>query len=139
MIKRYFKENKGVTGVDLVVATVVIIIFSGILTSLMASLYKTSAEIQASSIAMAYATIISEKIDEKSFEEVNNNEDFVAYLKAKGEVEIPDDYNITVIKASENGLNSEYIKSISIVVSYKVMNNDKSLSLSKLKIKEVEK
>ena len=84
MIKRYFKENKGVTGVDLVVATVVIIIFSGILTSLMASLYKTSAEIQASSIAMAYATIISEKIDEKSFEEVSNNEDFVAYLKAKG-------------------------------------------------------
>lgn len=139
MIKRYFKENKGVTGVDLVVATVVIIIFSGILTSLMASLYKTSVEIQASSIAMAYATIISEKIDEKSFEEVSNNEDFVAYLKAKGEVEIPDDYNITVIKASENGLNSEYIKSISIVVSYKVMNNDKSLSLSKLKIKEVEK
>lgn len=139
MIKRYFKENKGVTGVDLVVATVVIIIFSGILTSLMASLYKTSAEIQASSIAMAYATIISEKIDEKSFEEVSNNENFVAYLKAKGEVEIPDNYNITVIKASENGLNSEYIKSISIVVSYKVMNNDKSLSLSKLKIKEVEK
>ena len=138
-MNKLLKKDEGITGYDLVVSIIVLCLFVGVLTTLMGNLYKTSANIQASAIAMSYATIVSEKVDEKSFEEVSNNEDFVAYLKAKGEVEIPDDYNITVIKASENGLNSEYIKSISIVVSYKVMNNDKSLSLSKLKIKEVEK
>ena len=139
MIKKYLEKNKGITGTDLVVSIVILVTFTGLVTSLMRSLYKTSAEIQRSSIAMAYATIISEKIDEKSFEEVSNNGDFCEYLKSKGEIEISDEYKITVEQSPIDGLDFGIIKNMKIVVSYKVANEEKKISIAKLKVKEIEK
>lgn len=139
MIKKYLKEDKGVTGFDLTVSVIIIVIFSGLIASLMTNLYKISAEIQSSCNAMAYATIISEKIDEKSFEEVIENEDFYTYLKLNGEIEFSDDYSISVTQSKIVGLEADKIRKIEIVVKYKVSNQQKKINLTKLKIKEIEK
>ena len=90
--KKKFLDNKGVTGIDLTISIIVLSIFAGLIVSLMSSIYKTSIEIQKSANAMAFATIILEKVDEKSFNEVND--DFVSTLKNNGEVEIDSNYTI---------------------------------------------
>ena len=68
--KNRYKREEGVTIIDLVIAIIIMSVFVGVITSLMTGIYKQSLEVQISSNAMSYATIILEKIDEKSFEEV---------------------------------------------------------------------
>ena len=138
-MNKLLRKNEGITGYDLVISVIVLCLFVGVLTTLMGNLYKTSANIQASAIAMSYATIVSEKIDEKSFEEVTNDINFANYLEQKGEIKLDDNYKITVIVSKMAGVDSNYIKNVNVVVEYKVANENKSISLTKLKIKEVAK
>lgn len=138
-MNKLLKKNDGITGYDLVVSVIVLCLFVGVLTTLMGNLYKTSANIQASAIAMSYATIVSEKVDEKSFEEVTDDKNFADYLSEKGEIELDDNYKITVIVSKMSGVDENYIKNVNIVVTYNVANEAKSISLTKLKIKEVAK
>ena len=69
-MKRIISNNKGITGIDLTIGIIVLSIFSGVIISLMVNTYSTVVEIRKSANAMAYATIILEKVDEKSFEKV---------------------------------------------------------------------
>ena len=78
--KNRYKREEGVTIIDLVIAIIIMSVFVGVITTLMTGIYKQSLEVQISSNAMSYATIILEKIDEKSFEEVQNP-NFVENLK----------------------------------------------------------
>ena len=137
--KNRYKREEGVTIIDLVIAIIIMSIFVGVITTLMTGIYKQSLEVQISSNAMSYATIILEKIDEKSFEEVQNP-NFVENLQASGEVTIPEEY---IIKLSvENPDNaskdvSDVIKKATVTVCYKIRNEEKSISISKLKVKEI--
>lgn len=138
-MNKLLKKDEGITGYDLVVSIIVLCLFVGVLTTLMGNLYKTSANIQASAIAMSYATIVSEKVDEKSFEEVTDDKNFANYLAEKGEIELDDNYKITVIVSKLSGVDENYIKNVNILVTYNVANESKSISLTKLKVKEVAK
>lgn len=137
--KSRYKEEKGVTIIDLVIAIIVMSIFVGIITTLMTGIYKKSLEVQISSNAMAYATIILEKIDEKSFKEVQEP-DFIENLQESGEVTIPKEYTIKLsLENPENASKdvSDVIKKATVTVSYKIRNEEKSISISKLKVKEI--
>lgn len=81
-------------------------VFVGVITTLMTGIYKQSLEVQISSNAMSYATIILEKIDEKSFEEVQNP-NFVENLKASGEVTIPEEYTIKLNVENPDNVSEE--------------------------------
>lgn len=133
--KNTLSDNKGVTGVDLVIAVIVIAIFTGVITHLMASIYKMSIEIQKSANANAYATMILEKIDEKSFEEVTDN--FVDNLKNNGEVNIDDDYTITMNITAIDGIDATLMKKVALKVEYNINGEKKQLFINKLKIKEI--
>lgn len=130
-MKKIFNE-KGITGIDLTIGIVVLSIFTGVIVSLMLNAYSTSIEVKKSANAMAYATIILEKVDEKSFEDVNDS--FVAYLEALGEVDISDDYTITF---NTEVLEENLFKKATITVSYDVNDEQKSITINKLKIKEL--
>lgn len=130
-MKKIFNE-KGITGIDLTIGIVVLSIFTGVIVSLMLNAYSTSIEVKKSANAMAYATIILEKVDEKSFEDVNDS--FVAYLEALGEVDISDDYTITF---NTEVLEKNLFKKATITVSYDVNDDQKSITINKLKIKEL--
>lgn len=130
-MKKIFNE-KGITGIDLTIGIVVLSIFTGVIVSLMLNAYSTSIEVKKSANAMAYATIILEKVDEKSFEDVNDS--FVAYLEALGEVDISDDYTITF---NTEVLEGNLFKKATITVSYYVNDDQKSITINKLKIKEL--
>lgn len=130
-MKKIFNE-KGITGIDLTIGIVVLSIFTGVIVSLMLNAYSTSIGVKKSANAMAYATIILEKVDEKSFEDVNDS--FVAYLEALGEVDISDDYTITF---NTQVLEENLFKKATITVSYYVNDDQKSITINKLKIKEL--
>lgn len=130
-MKKIFNE-KGITGIDLTIGIVVLSIFTGVIVSLMLNAYSTSIGVKKSANAMAYATIILEKVDEKSFEDVNDS--FVEYLEALGEVDISDDYTITF---NTEVLEENLFKKATITVSYDVNDDQKSITINKLKIKEL--
>lgn len=137
--KNRYKREEGVTIIDLVIAIIIMSIFVGVITTLMTGIYKQSLEVQISSNAMSYATIILEKIDEKSFEEVQNP-NFVENLQASGEVTIPEEYTIKLsVENPDNASKdvSDVIKKATVTVCYKIRNEEKSISISKLKVKEI--
>ena len=130
-MKKIFNE-KGITGIDLTIGIVVLSIFTGVIVSLMLNAYSTSIEVKKSANAMAYATIILEKVDEKSFDYVNDG--FVAYLENLGEVDINEDYTITF---NTEVLEEDLFKKATITVSYDVNGEQKEITINKLKIKEL--
>ena len=132
--KLNIKGNNGITGIDLVVAIIIITIFIGLLTSLMVGLYKQATDIQKSANAMSYATQILEKVDEKTFEEVKDL-NFVENLKNSGEITIPEGYTVTDVASEVN----EVMQKVKVRIDYKILNEEKSMFLVKLKIKEIYK
>ena len=121
-MKKIISNNKGITGIDLTIGIIVLSIFSGVIISLMVNTYSTVVEIRKSANAMAYATIILEKVDDS----------FVSYLEALGEVDISDDYKV---EFSTETLEDSFKKAI-ITVRYDVNGEEKSITINKLKVKE---
>ena len=65
--KKLIKNQYGFTLTDVVIAVVLIAIFTGTVATLMYNTYLQGVSIQKGASANAYATIILEKIDEKSY------------------------------------------------------------------------
>lgn len=135
--KKILLNNRGVTGIDLVVSLIMIVMFVGLITSLMSATYKLSIEIQKSANANAYATMIFEKVDEKAYEDINNN--FVETLKSTGEISIDNDYTIEFSVRPITSLEEDVLKKVEIAVKYDVNGEEKIIVMNKLKIKEVYK
>ena len=125
------KNNKGITGIDLTISIIVLTIFAGLIVGLMVNNYNVAIEIQKGANAMSYATMILEKVDEKAYEKVANN--FVQELG--DEISINSDYtvNLEVNQADDK----DYVKRVTVKVTYTVNNEEKSLVIRKLKIKEI--
>lgn len=125
------KNNKGITGIDLTISIIVLTIFAGLIVGLMVNNYNVAIEIQKGANAMSYATMILEKVDEKAYEKVTNN--FVQELG--DEISINSDYtvNLEVNQADDKN----YVKRVTVKVTYTVNNEEKSLVIRKLKIKEI--
>ena len=125
------KNNKGITGIDLTISIIVLTIFAGLIVGLMVNNYNVAIEIQKGANAMSYATMILEKVDEKAYEKVTNN--FVQELG--DEISINSDYtvNLEVNQADDK----DYVKRVTVKVTYTVNNEEKLLVIRKLKIKEI--
>ncbi len=129
--KKILYNNKGITGIDLTLSVIVLTTFAGIIIGLMVNNYRTSLEIQKSANAMSYATMILEKVDEKSYEKVTD--DFLSTIS--GEISMDSDYDISFNVSQLD--DSDYVKKVTIKVSYAVNNQRKDINISKLKIKEI--
>lgn len=127
-IERKIKENNGIILTDIIISIVVIIIFTGLISTLMYNSYVQAISIQKGANADAYATIILEKTDEKSFDEVNN--DFLDTIK--NEIQVDSEYSMTIDVTEEN-IN---VKKVTVNVKYTVNNKPQNIQISKLKIKE---
>lgn len=128
-------NNKGITGVDITIAIIIIITFTGVIASLMFSIYNTSLNIQKGANADAYATMILEKVDEKSYDEVDEN--FIQMLKDDNEIEISDDYATELTIEPYTDYQYELIKKVNLIIKYTVNKEEKTLNITKLKIKEM--
>ncbi len=129
--KKILYNSKGITGIDLTLSIVVLTTFVGVIIGLMVNNYRMSLEIQKSANAMSYATMVLEKVDEKPYEKVTD--DFLDEISE--ELNIDSDYNISLIVSQLD--ENDYIKKVTLKVSYKVNDQTKDINISKLKIKEI--
>lgn len=129
------KSQKGITGVDLTIAIIVIIIFTGVIANLLYSSYKLSLEIKKRAVADSYITAVLEKVDEKSFDDVSNS-NFISNLK---DISIDSAYTVTYnVSDYGNGYNingNPVFKKVTLIISYD--NGKNIITVNKLKVREV--
>ncbi len=147
-------DNKGVTGADLSIAVVAIIIFVSIITSLFYNVYIMNQKTTRMSEATDIITTIFEKIDVMDYENVsleNNEKELSVYLNDYIDNENQSQsenvykgkkggYNVTlnIEKYNEQDGNQDkedIIKKITINVEYNVGNKTQSIEMSTLKVK----
>ena len=131
-----FKEYKGVTLTDVVIGMMILIMFTGILTTSFYNIYKNNVIARYDAMVIDYAIKILEGTDKMTYEEVTNdlsNSLNIIY-------NIPDDYKITLnvenYNKDDNTL-SDIIKIVTLNIEYEVYGETKTYSVSKLKYKEI--
>ena len=149
-LKEKLNSQKGITGIDMVISIIIMALFVGLISGLISKTYSISIETQKSANANAYVTMILEKVDEKSYDEVTNN--FITNLLQSGEIKIgskagvlPDEYEILKFEVSPisiDGEESNNVKNVAIQFKYyidKKHTKSKIISMNKLKVREVYK
>ncbi len=129
------KSNIAATMTDVVVGMLILIIFTGILTSGFYKIYSHNVSIRLNAIAVDYAIKILEDIDRMPYEEVTN--ELNNSLKEK--YNIKDSYNATldIKNYNENDeTKQDIIKIVKLSIKYKGISEEETYSVEKLKIKE---
>ena len=130
------KSNKGVTMTDVVIGMLILIIFTGILTSSFYKIYSYNLLIRMNAIAVDYTIKILEDIDKMKYDEVTEelNNTLISNYN------IVDKYKVSVKIENYNkddNTKEDIIKIVTVDVKYNLNGDEKSYSVSKLKIKEM--
>ena len=129
------KLNRGVTLTDLVIAILIIGIFTGILTNSFTKIYRNNIYIKENEQAQYYAIRTLEDIDRMPYKNV----------KSTLTEELTEKYNIDrnylsidVENYNKDDQNKEdIIKIVTVTINYKVLNENRQYSIKKIKIKEI--
>ena len=131
------KSNKGVSGTDVVVAILIMVILGGLVSNMFYQLYYNTVMIRLNAIALNYAVNILEYTDKLNYDEVNN--DLNPILKEK--YNIPESFTVAlqVDKYTDQHPEKEdIIKILTLTISYSLGNNNsEELIIKKLKVKEM--
>ena len=133
------KNNKGYVAIDMAVAIIGIIVFSGLIISLMYSNFLENAKTKKETIAVIYLTELMENIGIATYEEVTQEN--IENLKPTDLTKEPDkdiyEVNIQIgHPVDEKEEPVEFIKTITAQISYTVGNKTYSNTLERIKIKE---
>lgn len=135
-IMKKIKSNKAATMSDVVVGILIMIMFTGILTTGFYRVYKHNAYIRMNAIAVDYAIKILEDIDKITYEEVTN--ELNSTIKEKYNIQDNYQVNIEIKNYNENDKTKEdIIKIVTLTVNYKIMDEQEQYTVKKLKIKEM--
>lgn len=130
------KENKAAIMSDVVVAMLIVILFTGIITTSFYKIYENNIYIRMNAIAVNYTIKVLEDIEKMTYEEVTD--DLNTTLAQT--YDIQDNYEVTVNvkKYNENDeTKKDLIKYVTVNVKYKVVNETKNYTVKTLKIKEM--
>ena len=131
------KNNKGVTLVDVTIAAIIIAMFTGLIATLMYKSYIMAIEVEQTSTANAYATIIMEKTDEKPFDSINEN--FLTTISDEIAVDTTK-YHITFqvdnVEETYQIEGEDIFKQVTVTVEYG-KDFGRKITLEKLKVKEM--
>ena len=135
-LKNLIKSNKGFTMQDLIIATLIITIFVGLISTLMYSVYNINIRTDLTSQMATYAVQILEDIDKIAYEEVNS--DLANTYKSQFNIPAGFDVNIEVTNYGEGTQNIEdVIKIVNLTISYELRGDTEQFSVQRLKIKEI--
>ena len=128
-----FKSEKGFTLQDVIAAFIVILIFIGIIATLMVYVYKTNMQTSLTSQMTLYAVQILEDIDKISYEEAQ--EKTGEYYKDK--FSIPDGFDVQLQFTDYGEDTEDLIKIVDLKLTYTFQGETTEYNLQKLKIKEL--
>lgn len=129
-------NKKGFSGVDIVIAMALIVIFVPLITTLFVNIYMNWMTTKRNAMANAYATQIIEHVEAVYYDELTENE----VETFKNNLNIPSGYNVetsieTYTKTGEQTEN--LIKTITVSITYKVGQNTENVTMKSLKTKEI--
>lgn len=122
------KNSKGFVGTDIIISIIAVIIFSGLIFSMMYNNFWENLKIKADSLAIIYLTETLEQIGIADYEEVTQ-ENSMNFMSADL---LNSYYNINLEVTQEN----EITKKIRATISYKLVNKRYQQSIERIKIKE---
>ena len=137
------KNENGFTGVDIAMAVLIITVLMTVIGSMYINLYVSNAKILREEKAIGYATAILEKVDEKYYDEVNDN-NFAVVNQADGKKSVCDvvmekGYNpqVQIVVYQPNGDNEQdFVKTIQVTIQYTVGKKTEQVNLQTIKTKE---
>lgn len=151
VLRKTLKNNKGATIADLTIAIIIVSVLAGLIANLLYNNYKVSLDVLHSSNVSAYATLIMEKVDEKTFEEVDDNfiSNFVEIYSGDeldnletGKIYMEENYsasiNVDEIEGYQIDEQPIYKEVVVTVYYHKQQQDELKLILKKLKVKEMD-
>lgn len=141
---KHLKNEKGVTGVDITIAIILITIFVAIIATLFFNIRRTSSDIERRTQATAYAVSIIEQIKANGFDAlptVSDGTNIITgyedkYIQDNG-VDTPyyqtirvEDYSEIIESTGEEEIQSDVVKKITVTIAYKSGNENQEISLS---------
>lgn len=136
MKKEILRSNRAVTMTDLVTGMLILIIFTGILTSSFSQIYKNNIYIKLNGIATNYAIAILENIDKMPYEEVT--EDINSTIREDYNINKNFNANVSVENYnSDKPEKEDIIKIVTVTINYNFNNTEDRYTVRKLKIKEM--
>lgn len=143
------KEEKGITGIDITLAVILISIFLAVILTIFTTIQKNSTKLSRETEAMYYAIETIENIKSQEFSILPKK----GTNKIQGITELEDGYikdnqgdstpyyrTITVQDYSElegkDGKIPEILKKVTVQISFKDQNKNKEVVLSTVKVKE---
>ena len=133
------KKKNGFIGMDMVIAIVAMLIFSGLIFSLMYNNAIENSKIRKETMAIIYLTEILEGVGIADYDNISKESIDKGFLLPE---EVPDSYEINIeiitddFKLADNQVEPDIMKKVIATISYKVGNKDYKLSMERLKIKE---
>ena len=129
------KDEKGFTGVDIAISTVVIIVFLGLITGLFYNLASSSAKVErktrATNLAIEiiealkvinFDALVSTETDQMTIDEVNAFSD--------KEINIPNGYSYKIL--IEDYQNGGIVKTLKVEITYKQGKNNENVMIETL-------
>lgn len=129
-------SEKGFTMQDLLIACFIIIVFVGIISSLMYTVYKINLKTKLMSQMTVYAVKILENIDKISYEEVQTK----TAQEYKNEFSIPNGFDVQIQISNyieDADSIDDVIKIVNLKLSYTFRNETEEFTVTRLKIKEI--
>ena len=129
-------NEKGLSGVDIVIAMGLIVIFIPLITTLFINIYMNWMTTKRNTMANAYATQIIEHVEAEYYDDVTQEE----VENFKTSLDMPSGYNteITIETYTKEGEQTEdLIKTITVSITYKVGKNTENVTMRSLKTKEI--
>lgn len=136
------RKDNGFVGIDMTIAVMTIIIFSGLIILLMYNNFLENVKIKKEALATIYLTETLENVGTANYDEITQeNVDNGLINLIPSEIE---NYNYTIkievltdnLSLSEAQKQTEIVKKVKATISYKIGNKNYQNSMERLKIKE---
>ena len=139
-MNKFLKNEDGASGIDIVISIGIISLFATIIAVTFSNLYTSNTNVRRTQIATNYAVKILERVDELYYSEVTAEEFQTTNLQngkhQVSNIEIPKGYNVNVTISNYNET-LDVAKTISVNITYKVGQNNKTIEMQKVKKKEI--
>ena len=129
------KDDRGFSGVDVTISTLIIIVFLGLIVGLFYNLASTSARIERKTRATNLAIEIIEALKVTKFDDLKSTEEdqmSVEELKllSSREINIPNGYSYKIL--IEDYQNGGVIKKLKVEITYKQGKSNENISIETL-------
>lgn len=142
-MKRFLKNNKGITGADAVLGVALAILFSGIIATLSYNIYVTSSSLKRSSKALEYITSTFEYVATQYYDNVteDNIKEYINNLDEKISTNEGKPYKAQVSVTKYNQIEGntdklDLVKEITMSVTYKLGDKDQTIEIKTAKSRE---